>query len=75
MAVMGGGKTVRAGTGLRTESANGMCELLSGRGFELRVPMFVGCAADETAHGRRQCGETVAVIPAIAENHGGCERR
>ncbi len=52
MAVMGGGKTARAATGLRTESAGGMCELLSWM-FELRVPMFGGCAADETAHGRR----------------------
>ena len=69
MAVMGGGKTVRAVTGLRTESANGMCELLS-----WSLSRLFRCLADASlaaAHRRRQCGEAAEAFPATAENPGG----
>ena len=79
MAVMGGGKTVRAVTGLRSESANGMCELLSWM-FELLASPFAGCAAGSGARKMVMQRGCVA-IPTTVENHGGygmpvkrCER-
>ena len=53
--VVRAGKAGRAVNSLRTESASGMLRATFVE-FEPLVSMFGGCAADEAAHGRRQCG-------------------